>query len=261
MPDNVNWPMITVTMTVFTVLMLVNEIGYRVGRALDRDQSEPSRTVALAVKGSIIGLVAFLLGFAFSISSNRHDIRRQVVLDDANAIGTLYLRAGLIASPERDQLRAALKNYLVTRLEFFEQNPEGDSVLLWQSKLDRHLSEIWRVVEAARTRDAQSVLVSQLIPAANAVIDLNTTRGWAFRSHTPVAVLTVLLVCVLVSSGLIGHSFGPCQRHPFLCTAFNALFTLTLFLILDYDGPRFGLIRVDHKPLIDLRSSLETAAG
>jgi hypothetical protein len=67
----------------------------------------------------------------------------------------------------------------------------------------------------------------------------------------------VLLVSVLVSAGLIGHSFGQNRRrHTFICLSFNILFTLILYLILDFDGPRYGLIQLDHSPLIELRNGL-----
>lgn len=257
MSDVLNWPMLGITLAVFAFMCAANELGYRVGMAFDSEEPEPSRTIANAIKGSIIGLVAFLLGFAFSISSGRHDLRRQVVLDEANAIGTLHLRAGLLSPPEQSRIRLALTRYVAARLEYFDRGPSEASAPALRKDMESQLVEVWAAVEAAKARDPTVVLVSQVVPAANAVIDLNTTRGWAFRSHTPVVVLGVLLVCVFVSAGLIGHSFGQYRRrHVLLCLAFNLLFSLTLYTILDFDGPRYGLIQVDHAPLVELRSGL-----
>lgn len=255
-----NWLTVGVSVGVLVLLTVANEIGFRSGRAFGKDEPESSRAVANGIKASIIGLVAFLLGFAFSISSGRHDIRRQMVLDEANAFGTLHLRAGLLMSPERERLRTAIGHCVAKRLELFERNLDED--IERQKAMDAGLAEIWATIEAANEKAPQSVLVSQVIPAANAVIDLNTSRAWAFRSHTPPAVLGVLMVCVLVSAGLIGHSFGQYHhRHLSLCLSFNLLFALTLYLILDYDGPRFGVIRVDHTPLIQFRDSLGGTDG
>lgn len=260
MIDMLNGLTVGITAGVLAVLSLANEVGFRVGRTLGQDEPEPSRNVSNAIKASVIGLVAFLLGFAFSISSTRHEVRRQVVLDEANAAGTLHLRAGLLPAPERDRVRAALGRFVATRLELFDRDLGDDA--RQKKAMDADLAEVWAAVEAANAKDPQAVLASQVIPAANAVIDLHTTRGWAFRSHTPPAVLAVLMVCVLVAAGLIGHSFGQHRRrHVVLGLSFNLLFALTLFLILDYDGPRFGVIRVDLTPLLEFRESTAATPG
>jgi CDP-diglyceride synthetase len=258
--DAINLPMLIISIGVLALLAVTNEIGYRVGRSFGTDEPEPSRAVANTIKVSVIGLVAFLLGFAFSISSGRHDVRRQVVLEEANAAGTLYLRAGLLPAVERDRIRMAVRSTVEARLLMFDRDL-ADDISLCKS-IDAHLAEVWAAVEAAKAKDPQAVLISQIVPAANAVIDINTTRGWAFRGHTPPAVLAVLMVCVIVSAGLIGHSFGQHRhRHTLLGLSFNLLFTLTLFLILDYDGPRFGVIRVDHTPLRELKNGFDNPSG
>ncbi len=127
MSELFTWPLAITALVVLALLSVANELGFRVGRANKSDVPEPERAVANAIKGSVIGLVAFLLGFAFSISFNRHDQRPQVVIDESNAVGTLYLRAGLLADPERTALRVALTRYLDARLAYFNDNPAGES--------------------------------------------------------------------------------------------------------------------------------------
>jgi uncharacterized membrane protein YhiD involved in acid resistance len=90
------------------------------------------------------------------------------------------------------------------------------------------------------------------------VIDLNTTRYWAANSHMPAAVLVMLAVCAVVACILIGHSCGQTdRRHAGLWLALITLFGLTLYVILDFDRPTLGIVRVDHTPLEQLQKSFE----
>lgn len=259
--DWLSVPMLLIAASVFGLVCLCNEIGFRYGVRRHANEPESSRAVANTIKASIIGFVAFMLGFAFSISSGRHDIRRQVVLDEANAAGTLFLRAGFLGEVERESLREILRQYVEKKLELFNLGQDFRSASSLKQEISKQLILLWPVLERSQKADSQAVLVSQIVPAANEVIDLNSTHDWAFSSQTPVSVLLVLLISVLISASLIGHSFGQCgDRHIFLCLAFNLLFTLTLYLILDFDGPRYGLIRVDQTPLIECLETFQPQA-
>ncbi len=249
------WPLISVLLG---LMFLTDEIGFRVGRARHRHEAETSRTVSNALKASIFGLVAFLLAFAFSMTANRHDARRQVVLDEANAIGTCYLRAELLDAPFQNRLRDTLQRFVAVRLEYFDQGLDPTKVKTLTKEMDRLLDDLWLTVSDATKANPQQVHTSQIISATNLVIDLNTTRQWATSSHLQPIVLILLLACVLVSSLLIGHSSGQAgQRHSGLWAAFNVLFALLLFVVIDFDRPRRGLIQVDHRPLVDLQEMMQ----
>jgi hypothetical protein len=119
-------------------------------------------------------------------------------------------------------------------------------------------------VEDANRREPDKVRNSLIVPAANEVIDLSSARAWANRNHLPEPVLLLLMVSVLVACLLLGHSSGQAgRRHPGLWLATNAIFALVLYVVLDFDRPRRGLIRVDQTPLIELDASIggETGQG
>jgi hypothetical protein len=238
------------------LMFAANEIGFRIGESRP-DEPEQSRSVSNGLKASVFALVAFLLGFAFSMTAGRHDVRRRLVLDEANAIGTLHLRAGTIDSAPSGQIRNSLQAYLGARLEYFDHTLDPLRRQESEEQMSLQLDNIWAAVERSAKTNDQATRTSQIIPAANEVIDLFSTRAWAADSHLPQSVVVLLIVSVLVSCLLAGHSSGQSdRRHVGLWTAFNVLFALVLFVVLDFDRPRRGLVRVDHSPLVELQRTL-----
>lgn len=208
-------------------------------------------------KGSIFGLVALLLGFSFSATTSRHDFRQRLVLDQANAVGTCFLRAGLLDEISCKRIRDLLRRYVEVRVEQYRAGRNEAVVARDQAEIERLLADLWTAVEEANRREPEKVHKSSIVSAANEVIDLSSTRTWANRNHVPEPVLFLLMVSVLVACLLLGHSSGQAERrHPSLWLAANAVFALVLYVLLDFDRPRRGLIRVDQTPLVELNASL-----
>lgn len=251
-----DWPTWLIVVSLFALMMAANEFGFLYGRREHDRESELSRSVSNALKGSIFGLVALLLAFSFSATTNRYDLRQRLVLDQANAVGTCYLRAGLLAETDRDRIQDLLRQYVDVRLEHFRVGHDDAALARTQSEINRLLTELWAAVESANQGTPDVVRNSLIVPAANEVIDLSSTRIWANRNHLPDPVLALLLVSVLVSSLLLGHSSGQSgRRHPGLWLASNVVFALVLFVVLDFDRPKRGLIRIDQTPMIELQKS------
>lgn len=247
------WLLVTLLMIAMSI---ANECGFRRGLVDSRRESELSRSVTHTLKGSTLGLVALLLGFSFSATTSRHDIRQRLVLDQANAVGTCYLRADLLPDESRQQIQTVLRAYLKARLAHYNASLLGLEVVQSRLEIDQRLSELWEAVGEARQRDPEAVFQCLIVPAANDVIDLSSTRSWANRNHLPVPVLLLLLTSVVLSSLLLGHSSGQSgSRHVGLWMVSNAVCALVLFIVMDYDRPRQGLIRIDHTPLLQLQAS------
>jgi hypothetical protein len=253
------WPTWCLVTLIFAAMLVANEWGFRLGRHRNQLETEVSRSVSNALKGSILGLVALLLGFSFSATTNRHDLRQRLVLDQANAIGTCHLRAGLLEEPDRQQIQRILKDYVDIRLEHIRLTEDLAAENRNQSEIDRLLRELWEAVEGANRKSPEIVRNSLIVSAANDVIDFSSARTWANRNHLPNPVLALLLISVVVSSLLIGHSSGQSNRRHFvLWLATNLVVVLVLFVVLDFDRPRRGLIRVDQTPLRELQESFSS---
>jgi len=119
------------------------------------------------------------------------------------------------------------------------------------------MSVLWAEVDHENETNPEAVRTSLIVPAANEVIDLSSTRAWANRNHLPDPVLALLLVSVVISSLLLGHSSGQAaRRHPGLWLASNVVLVLVLYVVLDTDRPKRGMILIDQTPLIELQASL-----
>ncbi|MEO6809903.1 MAG: hypothetical protein ABI353_12390 [Isosphaeraceae bacterium] len=256
-----DWPTWTITVGLFCGMLAANEIGFRLGRRHHREETEPSRTVSGALKASVLGLVALLLAFSFSATTNRYNMRQRIVLDQANAVGTCYQRAGLLPEPSRDRIRETLRQYVRTRLDDSRAGYDRAEMTRMREEIDRLLNTLWSAVEEANRSQPDAVRNSMIVPAANEVIDLSSSRAWASRNHLPDPVLVLLLASVLVSGLLLGHSSGQSgKRHVGLWSASNLILALVLFVVLDFDRPRRGLIRVDQTPLVELDASFKRTA-
>ncbi|HWC75000.1 MAG TPA: hypothetical protein VG454_13775, partial [Gemmatimonadales bacterium] len=114
-----DWPIWVLILAILLLSLGASEVGFRRGRALQATEGE--RDILTTIRTSTLGLVALLLGFSFAITSNRFNDRSRLVMDEANAIGTCYLRAGLVAEPARGQIRDALRRYVDLRIESYER--------------------------------------------------------------------------------------------------------------------------------------------
>jgi len=248
----------TLVLSLLLLMFAGNEAGYRHGVHWDQNESERSRSVGFAIKATIFGLVALLLGFSYSMTSSRYNQRLQLVLEEANAIGTCYLRADLLSEPARGEIRRALRRYTDLRLEHFEHVLEPGEYRRTTSGMDSCLGSLWSGVEDAMKGDRQQVIASQIVPAANEVIDLSAARAWATHNQLPPSVLFLLAICMLASAFLLGHSSGQVgRRHVPLWVAMNLLVLLVLYTIMDFDRSRRGLIQISHAPLIELQRSMQ----
>lgn len=251
-------PIWVVVLALLVLTFVASEIGYRLGRVRRNPEPEPSRAVTGLLKTSIVGLVALLLGFSFSITSTRYSQRERMVLDEANSIGTCYLRAGILPDPWKTQIRAALRRYTDLRLEHFEHARTPSEFERTTREMDAALGDLWSAVEQAAQAVPQLMPATQIVPSANQVIDLAGMRAWATFNQMPPVVVLLLGLCVLVSSLLTGHSSGQTGRRHFgISLAMNILLMMVLFVILDFDRSRQGFIQLNHAPLVSVQQQMK----
>ena len=242
---------------VFAGMLVLQEAGRRLGaRRLARDP-EGARAGLGAVEGAIFGLMGLVVAFTFSGAAARFDTRRQLIVEEANAIGTAYLRLDLLPPEAQPRIRELFRRYVDTRLEVYDRMPD---ILAAKEALARSIAlqdEIWNgSVEAGRGAPQATML---LLPALNAMIDITTTRTVAIQMHPPLVIFAMLGVLALVCSLLAGYAMaGSKSRSIVHSVGFAVVLTLTVYVILDLEFPRIGLIRVDatDKVLRDVRQSM-----
>lgn len=205
---------------------------------------------------SVFGLMGLLLAFTFTGAASRFEDRREMIVDEVNSLGTSWLRMELLPEPARSDTRALFREYLDGRIAAYA-NPD---LVQAQTQLQEHTarmqSRIWERVMTA-TRETPSLQQAALLPPINQAFDIATARLLATRQHPPLSIYAMLVTMVLVSGFLAGFSQAKATRQSWLHTAgFAITTTLALYLIIDLEYPRIGLINVTgfDQALVELRA-------
>jgi len=243
----------------FLGLVLSLELGRRL-RLHDlrsADASEISRFGM--VQGAVFGLMGLLLGFTFAWSSTRFDTRRDQIVDEANAIGTAWLRLDLLPDSTRQSLRGQFRQYVDARLSAYRAMPDTMAAKQGFDRANAMQQQIWTdAVRAAAATPALSPAVL-LLPALNEMFDMAGTRHAAFRAHLPRAVYGLLIFLVLCCGVMAGYGMTDRGRRNWLhVLGFALVLVITLYVIEDFEYPRRGIITLQEydQILVDLRSSM-----
>jgi hypothetical protein len=256
-------PMIVVSLFAVGLLLgmlLLLELGRRIGaRRIARDP-EGGRLGFGAVDGAVFGLMGLLVAFSFSGAATRFDARRQLVVEETNAIGTAYLRLDLLPADAKRSLQAKFREYLDTRIEVYQKLPDIAAARETLAKANALQGPIWAEAVAACKTGSNPQATILLLPALNQMIDITTTRTMAAEMHPPAVVFIMLAVAALASSLLAGYGMaGGKSRSWVHMLAFAAIMAVTVYVILDIEYPRLGLMRVDafDRALVELRQSMK----
>jgi hypothetical protein len=243
------------------LLLLAVEVGVRLGaRARARRKGQGIAELG-PIQGSVLGLLGLLLAFTYSLAAGRYDARRELVIREANAIGTAYLRAGLLPEPRRGEIRAILRQYVESRIA--PDDVVRDPVKMAEAvrRSERVLQTLWPAASRNIESQPPTVLDSLMFQALNEVIDLHTERLAAFGYRVPQIILWLLFFVAAVAMVMTGFGGGLSgSRGLFFTSTLAVLVTAVIMVILDFDHPRSGLIRVSQQSMIQLRDSLQADA-
>jgi hypothetical protein len=249
----------------FLGMLLFLEIGRRAGLRQMKEASGTAGEGVGAVDGAVFALLGLLIAFTFSGASSRFDARRQLIVEETNDIGTAYLRLDLLPTDLQPALRESFRRYLDARIEVYRKISEiavGKESLSKEAlvKANELQTQIWRqAVAASRAEGASLAAPLLLLPALNAMIDITTTRTMATQMHPPVVVFVMLFGLALAASLMAGFGMtGAKMRSWFHVLGFALVMAIAVYVILDIEYPRLGLIRVDvfDQALIDLSESM-----
>jgi hypothetical protein len=242
-----------IALGLLAAILVASEVCYRLGKSWGArpERREPQLG---AIEAALLGLVALLLGFTFSLSATRFDARKKLVVEEANAIGTTYRRASLLPDDARARVQDLLRRYVAKRVEFYRAPtaPEvSPDVVREEHRLQRVL---WAEVAAlGRTHPNDEVTVGLLSTSLTEMMDLEATQATAFEDHVPPSVLLLVFFVSIVGLGSVGYVNGfEARRHGTLTVLLALMCTLTVFVILDLDRPREGIIRITQKPMTAL---------
>lgn len=243
----------------FGGILLFLEIGWRIGARRAAKGGSGSGGLG-TVDAAVFGLLGLLIAFTFSGAAARFDARRHLIVEEANDIGTAYLRLDLLPASTQPALRESFRRYLDSRLAVYRKLPDVAAARRELAESARLQQEIWtETVSACRAADSPAV-ASLVLSALNAMIDITTTRTHAAQMHPPTSIFAMLFGLSLAGGLLVGYALGANNTRSWLhrC-AFAAIMALAVYVILDLEYPRLGLIRLDRSDqvLVDLRESMK----
>jgi len=250
------------------LLMASAVLGTVLGRFINRDVPEADRKpVGGGITGAVLGLLAFMLAFTFGAAGSRFAERKQLVVEESNAIGTAYLRTQLVEDPYGAAIRAQLRHYVDNRLEVVSVSGHRDDQRLSQILADVNAThaQMWsQVVELAK-RHPDSDLVGLLASAVNSVIDLHATRvAVGLYNRIPASIWVTIYFIAIVATALTGYDSGLSSSRSTLASlstlAMVMTFCAVVLLIIDLDRPAQTMFSVDQQTMIDLQRSFSEQA-
>jgi hypothetical protein len=203
--------------------------------------------------GSLLALLAFLLAITMGMASERFDTRRALVLEESNAIGTTYLRAGFLPAPYADESRALLREYVPLRINTNDHQKLAANF----ARSEEIHAQLWAIAEPI-ARDQSTDVLATYIESLNETIDLHATRTTAIiYARVPETIVYLLIGGAALTLGMVGYSAGLTRRRGLLSALVLVLvLAAVLTLVIDLDRSRDGFLQVSQQPMIDLMEQL-----
>lgn len=239
------------------VCLIIIELGFRLGRKRRKASDDAAKTHIGALQTALLGLLALLLGFTFAMSVTRFETRKNLVLEEANAIGNAYWRSQLLPPAARDPIARLLLEYTTTALDFSDADNDPERFAA-ASAASRRIERQIRSTAASVLESPPSISTIMFIQAINEMAQVNEKRRVALENHVPEPVFYLLFIVTGGAMGFIAYGTGLHKRRRLISTGlFAMLISLVLTFILDIDQPATGVIKVSQESMIRMKATLE----
>ena len=249
---------ILIVTELFVLLLIATELGFRRGRVIRGSLEDPAKSELTILQGAMVGLLSLLLAFTFAMAESRFETRRQLVLEEANAIGTTYLRSQALPQPDQTKVVTLLREYVANRLKYYAAGTDPEKLAEVNQRADQLQADLWSQAMDAINKDPHSIPAGLFISSLNEVIDLNMKRNIARQNHVPGAVLLLLFLVAILSMGIVGFGCGIGDwRNLSVTVTMCLIITLVILVIMDLDRPRRGYIRISQQSMVQLQDSIK----
>jgi hypothetical protein len=230
----------------FVGIVALLEIGRITGqRWLAKDPDSSKARGFSAIEGALYALLGLLIAFTFSGAEQRFDARRHLIIDEANDIGTAYLRLDLLSPSSQPELKSLFRTYVQKRLETYRNVYDYEAVIKGLRETKQIQGEIWTKALAGCPQGSPCTIL--LLPSLNGMFDIAATRYWVTKFHPPKIVFIMLFGLGLICAFLAGIAMAGSKGHNWIYSVgFALVLAGTIYVILDMEYPRTGLIRVTN---------------
>ena len=253
---------VVLALALLAVMVGAAGCGLLVGRSLRESRESVSEPFGV-LQGTLLGFMALILAFGLSLAVGRYDTRRQAVVEDANAIGTTYLRAQTLPEPMRSQSLTLLVRYTDVELHLSHVVPGSPAAVQTVNAASALQRPLWRLAAQAVQKQPVATAPRLYEDSLNAMIDEQTVRVAALSNRVPTEVLLLEIVGAAIALGLLGLHVGVLGRGMVAVLLAAAMVALLLYVSFDLDRPTRGLIQVPDTPIVQLQASMKLppAAG
>lgn len=240
------------TLFFFAAGWVASEVRRRRPAIIPEEHKEHFNTLT----GSVLGMLALLLGFTFSMAVSRYDLRRDLQVQEANAIGTTWLRTSLLPEPQATQSRALLAQYVDARIAFFDAGVDESKIAHAQQQTSELQTRLWQTASDAANAK-RDPLTASYISTLNDTIDDSEKRVSALENRIPRTALALLGFFAFAGIFLVGLSVT--SRSGLLLWILPVVMAAAFTLVLDLDASRTGLIRVDQSSMIRVQQQIKAS--
>lgn len=252
-------PLQLIALMLMAAFVVGSEIFFHIGRRADATDSDVGALVT-TLQSALLALLGLLLAFTFGMANSRFEERKSLLVQEANDIGTTWLRTDFLPESARNESRSVLKQYLDSRIRLYDAMQKGGddaSMALFLSEASAYQHKLWTLASQAGQADPRNPMLALYVSSLNDTIDVHSSRVAAARNHVPEVTLILLMVLSMGAACSIGHAAGLAGNRSFGSTAaFHFLVVLVIIAIMDIDRPRRGFIQVTQTSLLELRDDM-----
>jgi hypothetical protein len=238
----------------FLVSLGVLETGYRIARRTRVNDDDSHHEQITGLRDSLLVLLSLLVGFTFAMAVSRFELRRQLLIDEANAIGTAHLRARTLPEPQQSVVVRLLHQYADARADYSRANLKSTQEQAAVQKSKDLQNALWEQTTELSRQDRTAVL-GLFMQAVNEAIDLSEKRLAARENRIPSVIWTLITVIVVLASFTTGYDLG--KRFWFPAVMMPLMFAAAVALIADLDSPTQGFIRTGQNSIVRLQQDLQ----
>ncbi len=248
-----------ISILIFAAVPLFLEFGRKLGKWQIKKRRHGEIPSSGTLENTIFAILGLMIGFTFLGAAERYDMRKRLIVDEANLIQTAYLRIDILPS-HQEELRDLLKKYLDSRILSYTKLPDMEAAFAEYAHSQELQQQMWTVAVESTRETASPVPASLMLPALNDVSDIATTRVMAGELHPPMIVYFLLISLILIGSVLAGYANAAKPRRGWLHVfVYAGILALSFYVIIDLENLRDGLIQIDSfdRVLVDLRKSMD----
>jgi hypothetical protein len=249
-------PLALIAPLIVLLILGALEIGHRLGRLKPITAQQVS-----TISGPILAIVGLLLAFSFAMAGDRFAARRAAGVQEANAIGTFWLRTSFMPEPTGTEMRARVHRYVEIHLEHLAARVDAEKLAHAEAEAIRLQNELWALLDRDARQAPEANRLLLVAPALNDMIDGAANALAARENRLPDALVAFVVLLVLVAGVVLGYRPRDETRNLVTWGLFVVVVGGVMLVLLDMDRPRRGLITTDNTPYVRLRDSLNDFAA